>query len=295
MALIHRSSSHISAIVILFLLLTACSSEEKKEAAPAMNASVVAYLQDDKVFAGGQVSYNMTLTNLGEAKGYDIAVEHRIFSTPAARVIKTEGEIVKMDQSWFYKDKKMDIPSDAQAGDYQLIVAITYGDNKTAEAGAFFTVSKPVEEVNKSDNAAPDATATGNETPVASGSEAVSNVSSGAAAQVSAPNVSTSSSGKEVIIIHQDRKFTPDKITIEPGTTVVWIQKDKTSGEVAGAGFSSGPLGPGKEFRHTFKKVGIFDFYSQLTKAFGTIIVDNPDNPTVRKRDPMSFQGGLNS
>lgn len=294
MASIHRSLSHILAIAILFLLLIACSSEEK-EAAPAVNASVVAYLQDDKVFAGGQVSYNLTLTNLGEAKGYDIAVEHRIFSTPASRVIKIEGEIIKMGQQWVYKDKKLDIPSDAQAGDYQLIVAIAYGENKTAETGAFFTVSKPVEEVNKSDKVAPAASATGNETPVGGGSESGSNVSSGVAAQVSAPNASAASVGKEVIIIHQDRKFTPDQITIEPGTTVVWMQKDKTSGEVAGAGFSSGPLGPGKEFRHTFKKVGIFDFYSQLTKAYGTVTVDNPDNPTVRKRDPMSFRGGLNS
>ncbi len=287
---------------MLFLFLSACSSGEKKEAAPTVNASVSAYLQEDKSFAGGQVSYNLTIANLGEAKGYDIAVEHRIFSTPAARVIKTEGEIIKMDQPWVYKDKKLDIPSDAQAGDYQLIVSIAYGDNQTAQAGAFFTVSNPVEEVNKSDNVRSDSALSVAKNATEDGAISnldnvaeVKNVSNGSALPSSPDDSSSDPKGKEVIIIHQDRKFTPDKITIEPGTTVVWVQKDKTSGEVAGAGFSSGPLGPGKEFRHTFKKVGIFDFYSQLTKAFGTITVDDPDNPTVRKRDPMSFQGGLNS
>jgi len=297
-----RKSIASVAVILMIFLVSSCSSEEKKDAAPTVNASVIAHLQEDRVVAGGQVSYNMTITNLGEANGYDIAIEHRIFSTPAARVVKTEGEIVKMDQQWIYKDKKLDLPSDSEAGDYQLIIAMSYGENQTAQAGAFFTVSKPVEEINKSSGqssvtaAQSDAedTSAKNET----GADAVQSTQANTSDSPTQPitqNTSSVPAGKEVVVVHQDRKFTPDKVFIEPGDTVVWIQKDKTSGEVAGAGFSSGPLGPGKEFRHTFKKVGIFDFYSQLTKAYGTVTVDDPENPTVRKRDPMSFQGGLNS
>ena len=97
-----------------------------------------------------------------------------------------------------------------------------------------------------------------------------------------------------VTVEHKDREFIPKKVQIEPGTTVVWIQRDKTSAVVEGSGFHSDPLGPGKEFRHTFNKVGIFDYYSQLTKASGTIVVEDPDHPTLPTHDPYSFKGGLN-
>ena len=303
----NRFPLQLTGMLLLLMLIASCSAEEETATPPMKNASVLAVLQDDHVVPGGALHYNMTLTNHGGEKSYDVAVEHRIFSTPLGRVVKTEGEIVKLE-TWVYKDKAITIPADAPTGDYQLIVAITYSANGTAESGGFFSVVAPIQEVNKSESSKPDLEPSSQpknssqQTSSSSGSSSPT----GAATTAPAPSPSPANSlaqtpppapspPKEVTVEHKDREFVPAKITIEPGTTVVWIQRDKTSAVVDGPGFHSEPLGPGKEFRHTFQKVGIFDYYSQLTKASGSVVVEDPDHPITQKHDPYSFKGGLNS
>lgn len=316
-------------LVSIAVILAACSSSEEAPQAPSKNATVKAMLLDERVTSGSPVHYNVTITNLGKEQGFDVAIEHRIFSTPLARIVKTEGEIVKLD-NWVYRDKALDLPSDAPSGNYQLIVVITYGVNGSAESGGFFEVVPKIEEVTKENKAPSSGTAnsSGKESPntvkespgtgkesqgrggapsfpidqpnpkPASTSPATGSATKGVDVNPPVPEALPKEAPKEVTIVtieHKERTFIPNKITIEPGTTIVWINRDKTSAVVDGSGFHSEPLGSNNEFRHTFSKPGIFDYYSHLTKAGGTITVEDPDHPLQFKRNPMSFKGGLNS
>ena len=293
-------------LIVSAVGLAACSSPPEAPNGLARNATITVVLADGKVVQGGILHYNMTITNTGADKSFDAAVEHRIFSAPLGRVVKTEGEIVRLE-NWIYKDKAIPLPPDAPTGSYQLFVAITYGVNETRETGGYFEVVPKVEEVVKesasesASKAPPKSPSLRSDAKKTTVSPVSSSPATGSAttpvAAAKGQNVAEdhNNAPKNVVIEHKERAFVPSKVTIEPGTTVVWINRDKTSAVVDGSGFHSDPLGANAEFRHSFAKPGIFDFYSHLTKAGGTIIVEDPDHPLQFKRDPMSFKGGLNS
>lgn len=282
------------------ILLSGCSNPDQPQIPLSKNATVVVSLLDQSVVQGGIIHYNVTITRIGTDKKFDAALEHRIFSTPLGRVVKTQGEIVHLEDS-VHMEKAISLPSDAPTGNYQLMVGIRFGLNGSAESGGFFDVVPKIEEVVEGKSppipssqelengslASPDEVLTTPSVIVSSSSSPT-----GRATQASSP---TPSPPREVVIEHKGRLFVPNKVTVDPGTIVVWINRDQTSAVVDGSGFHSAPLGINKEFRHTFKKIGIFDFFSSLTKAEGTVIVEDPNDPIVRKRDPMSFKGSLNS
>jgi len=77
--------------------------------------------------------------------------------------------------------------------------------------------------------------------------------------------------------------FDPEVVHIIPNSTVTWINNDNVTHTVSSGNpeqgadgkFDSGLLKPGKEFSHTFKEVGTFNYYCQIHPAMtGTIIVD---------------------
>lgn len=83
---------------------------------------------------------------------------------------------------------------------------------------------------------------------------------------------------KAVVIKMEGYHFKPDKITIEPGTTVEWINTAKMSHTVTdeNAAWDSGSLKPGEKFSHRFDQKGTFKYICiphEEAQMTGTIIV----------------------
>jgi glucose dehydrogenase len=65
----------------------------------------------------------------------------------------------------------------------------------------------------------------------------------------------------------QNFAFSPQTITVAPGTRVVWTQKDSTAHTVSsntGAWPDSGSLAQGKTFAHTFTKPGTYSYHCSI-------------------------------
>src|SRR5436190_409576 len=78
----------------------------------------------------------------------------------------------------------------------------------------------------------------------------------------------------------KDLKFNPAKLTIKPGETVVWTNKDDKDHTVVSddrdekTGFKSDNLSGGDTFRHTFEKKGKFGYScSYHPRMKGVVIV----------------------
>ncbi len=71
--------------------------------------------------------------------------------------------------------------------------------------------------------------------------------------------------------------FSPKTLTIKPGTTVVWTQKDQAPHTVTsntGAWVASPDLMPGQTFSHTFTKTGTFAYHCAVHPGMtATVIV----------------------
>jgi plastocyanin len=83
---------------------------------------------------------------------------------------------------------------------------------------------------------------------------------------------------KVVIVKMEGYHFKPDKITIEPGTTVEWINTGKIAHTVTddNAAWDSGSLKPGEKFSHRFNQKGTFKYICvphEEAQMTGTIIV----------------------
>jgi len=80
--------------------------------------------------------------------------------------------------------------------------------------------------------------------------------------------------GDTVTILMEGLKFTPSEVTIEPGVTVRWINKDQTSHTATAQGWqqdveqpllwNSMPMNPGDSFERTFDTEGIFDYFCMV-------------------------------
>ncbi len=98
------------------------------------------------------------------------------------------------------------------------------------------------------------------------------------AVQNAAADGDNKTQNKTVVIEMQGYHFKPDKITIEPGTTVEWINTGKIAHTVTDDhdDWDSGSLKPGEKFSHRFDDSGTFKYYciphreAQMT---GTVIV----------------------
>jgi plastocyanin len=60
--------------------------------------------------------------------------------------------------------------------------------------------------------------------------------------------------------------FTPKVVTVRPGDTITWVNKDMFVHNVtaAAAGIKSGDLKPGQSWRHTVRQAGGFDYLCTL-------------------------------
>jgi plastocyanin len=74
----------------------------------------------------------------------------------------------------------------------------------------------------------------------------------------------------------RDFYFSPGSITVEPGTTVTWVnqgQAPHTATQTDGA-FDSGTLQPGESYSYTFNQAGTYAYYCQIHPDMtGTIVV----------------------
>ena len=84
--------------------------------------------------------------------------------------------------------------------------------------------------------------------------------------------------GKTVTVNIKDFAFHPSHITVAPGTTVKWVNKDKTahtatSTQPRGA-FDSGKLKRGESYSFTFKHPGTYKYYCKIHPEMkGTVTV----------------------
>src|SRR5438128_3527938 len=65
----------------------------------------------------------------------------------------------------------------------------------------------------------------------------------------------------------QNFAFSPQTLTVAPGTTVVWTQKDSTAHTVSsdtGTWPDSGSLAQGKTFAHTFTNPGTYPYHCAI-------------------------------
>jgi plastocyanin len=84
--------------------------------------------------------------------------------------------------------------------------------------------------------------------------------------------------GKVVEVKMEGYHFKPDKITIEPGTTVEWINTGKIVHTVTDDNdtWDSGGLKPGEKFSHRYDQKGTFKYYCiphEEAQMTGTVIV----------------------
>ena len=79
----------------------------------------------------------------------------------------------------------------------------------------------------------------------------------------------------------QNTAFYPTTLTVKPGTTVTWINKDnETQNIVSNNGvFDSGNLKTNQSYNYTFNQSGSYPFHSTInTNLTGTIIVSSATN-----------------
>jgi plastocyanin len=71
-------------------------------------------------------------------------------------------------------------------------------------------------------------------------------------------------------------KFSPATVTINAGESVTWRNADQQDYTVTAknGGFDSGPLKPGRTFKHTFNQAGSFPYGSKFhPRMSGTVVV----------------------
>lgn len=70
------------------------------------------------------------------------------------------------------------------------------------------------------------------------------------------------------------RSFSPEEITVSPGTTVRWINRDNMTHAPAGEDFSASERERGEWFEHTFTRPGTYGYTCRLHPGMeGTVIV----------------------
>lgn len=78
-----------------------------------------------------------------------------------------------------------------------------------------------------------------------------------------APRAAARPAAQEVTVEMRDIAFTPRMVTVSPGTTVVWVNRDPFDHTVTAddGSFNSGLILPGGVFRFTFQRPGRYAYY----------------------------------
>lgn len=95
-----------------------------------------------------------------------------------------------------------------------------------------------------------------------------------------ASGLGSAASGSLHTVTMEGIRFDPPSLTVTPGDTVVWINKDPFPHTVSAqsGGFDSGNIGPGKTWRYTAKRVGAFPYGCKLHPTMmGVLQVEKPD------------------
>jgi plastocyanin len=82
--------------------------------------------------------------------------------------------------------------------------------------------------------------------------------------------------GTSVSVVIENLAFSPDTVTIDIGTTVVWNNEDFVNHTVTSRTgiFDSGIMSRGGSFSYTFNEAGDFEYYCTLhTNMVGHVIV----------------------
>lgn len=93
--------------------------------------------------------------------------------------------------------------------------------------------------------------------------------SSGTSSRASTPQASIKpaavASGHAVVIIH-NFAFHPATLTVKPGTTVTWVNKDPVAHTSTAYDhlWNSGLITPGKSYSFTFTKPGTYPYYCEI-------------------------------
>lgn len=100
------------------------------------------------------------------------------------------------------------------------------------------------------------------------------------ACTVGSPQPATSSTappGSTPTVTLQDDSFTPEQLTVEPGTTVVWRFEDGSRAHnIVAEGFASETKADGT-FEHTFQQPGTYGYSCTLHAGMdGTVVVREP-------------------
>lgn len=97
----------------------------------------------------------------------------------------------------------------------------------------------------------------------------------GTAIADSAPSAPLEISGKQASIEIVDfMQFTPEEMTVEPGTTVVFTNLDGSNHMISVDGANSGRMSMNKQWAHTFATTGTFPFACTMhPRMKGTIVV----------------------
>jgi len=71
----------------------------------------------------------------------------------------------------------------------------------------------------------------------------------------------------------KDFTFTPDYLTVKPGTTVVWTNNDVAAHKIKSTAFNSETLSQGQTFSFTFNETGIFAYICSFHTSMGGQII----------------------
>jgi plastocyanin len=95
-----------------------------------------------------------------------------------------------------------------------------------------------------------------------------------------APSVAPAPAPSPISVVHvKNFAFVPEKVTINAGQTVRFIQDDDMAHTVTAAdkSFDSGNLDKGKSWTHTFDKAGTFAYVCAYHPSMrGTVVVREP-------------------
>jgi plastocyanin len=96
-----------------------------------------------------------------------------------------------------------------------------------------------------------------------------------AAAAISFPVISAQPKDTKLEI--DNFSFSPERITVKPGTTVIWINEDDTPHTVASTSkmFKSKALDTNDSFAFTFTTAGVYDYFCSLHPYMkGAVVVE---------------------
>ncbi len=110
-------------------------------------------------------------------------------------------------------------------------------------------------------------------------------------------HLATSRGGKTVHVTIQNFAFSPQTITIAPGTTVVWTQKDSAPHTVTSddnAFPASSDLSAGQTYSYTFTKPGTYAYHCAVhPNMTAMVIVQAAGGTTNNKNQGMGMMGPM--